>query len=98
MNANRQTTVSNGNTKDRNMKPTASNLIRWAGLAAMASGILYIVIQMIHPLDVLVSVTTPQWAIAHYVGVAMCLFGLLGMTGLYARQVEAVGWLGLAGY
>ena len=29
---------------------------------------------------------------------AMCFFGLLGITGLYARQVEEAGWLGLAGY
>ncbi len=28
----------------------------------------------------------------------MSLFGLLGMAGLYARQVEAAGWLGLAGF
>jgi hypothetical protein len=28
----------------------------------------------------------------------MCFFGLLGMVGLYARQVKAAGWLGLAGY
>ena len=28
----------------------------------------------------------------------MCFFGLLGMAGLYARQVEETGWLGLAGY
>jgi hypothetical protein len=34
------------------MKITASNLIRWAGLAAIAAGILYIVVQAIHPLDV----------------------------------------------
>ena len=74
------------------------NLIRWAGLAAMGAGILFIVIQTIHPLDVLASVTTGQWAIAHYVGVAMCLLGLFGITGLYARQAHAAGWLGLAGY
>ena len=80
------------------MKTTASNLIRWAGLAAMSSGILFIVIQLIHPLDVLSSVTTAQWAIAHYVGVAMAFLGLLGIAGLYARQVEAAGWLGLVGY
>lgn len=98
MNTNRQTAGSDEQNKDRTMKITASNLIRWAGLAAMASGILYIVIQAIHPLDVLSSVTTAQWAIAHYVGVAMCLLGLLGMAGLYARQVEAAGWLGLVGY
>jgi hypothetical protein len=73
-------------------------LIRWAGLAAMSSGILFIVIQAIHPLDVLSSVTTAQWAIAHYVGIAMAFLGLLGIAGIYARQVEAAGWLGLAGY
>ena len=28
----------------------------------------------------------------------MCFFGLLGMAGLYARQAEKTGWLGLAGY
>jgi hypothetical protein len=80
------------------MKITASKLVRWAGLAAMSSGILFIVIQMIHPLDVLSSVTTAQWAIAHYLGVAMAFLGLLGIAGIYARQVEAAGWLGLAGY
>jgi len=74
------------------------NLIRWAGLAAMGAGILLIVIQMIQPLDVLASVITVQWAIAHYVGVTMCLLGLFGITGLYARQAQAAGWLGLVGY
>ncbi len=34
------------------------NLIRWAGLAAMAAGIIFAGIQPIHPLDVLASVTT----------------------------------------
>jgi hypothetical protein len=98
MNANRQTTVMKGNNKESNMKITASSLIRWAGLAAMSSGILFIVIQTIHPPDILSSVTTARWAIVHYLGVAMCFLGLLGITGLYARQVKAAGWLGLAGY
>jgi hypothetical protein len=64
----------------------------------MLSGLLFILIQAIHPLDVLSSVTTTRWAIVHYLGVAMAFFGLLGITGIYARQVEAAGWLGLAGY
>ena len=80
------------------MKPTAANLIRWSGLAAMAAGILFVVIQPLHPADVLASVTTGRWAFVHYLGVAMCFFGLLGVTGLYARQVERVGWLGFVGY
>jgi hypothetical protein len=80
------------------MKITAATLIRWAGFAAMLAGLLFIAIQALHPLDELASVTTPRWAIVHYLATAMCYFGLLGITGLYARQVEAAGWLGLAGY
>ena len=68
-------------------------LIRWAGLSAMAAGIVFVVIQPIHPLDVLSSVTTTQWAIIQSMKTAMCLFGLLGLAGLYARQVKEAGWL-----
>src|SRR4028118_751073 len=80
------------------MKPTASSLIRWAGLSAMVAGIIFVVIQPIHPLDVLSSVTTTQWVIIQSLKTAMCLLGLLGLAGLYARQVKETGWLGLAGY
>jgi hypothetical protein len=80
------------------MKVTASNLIRWAGLAAMGAGTLYIAVQMIHPLDVFSSVTTARWAIFHYLSIVMDILAMLGITGLYARQVEKSGWLGLAGY
>jgi hypothetical protein len=73
-------------------------LTRASGIAAMAAGMLFIVIQTIHPLDVLSSVTTARWAIVHYLGFAMCLLGLIGVTGIYARQVGEVGWLGLIGY
>ena len=80
------------------MKITASSLIRWAGLAAMLSGILFIVIQTIHPPDVLSSVTTARWAVVHYLSIVMDMLGMLGVAGIYARQVEKSGWLGLAGY
>ena len=92
-NTNRQTAV-----KESKMKITTSKLIRWAGLPAMAAGIIFIVIQPIHPPDVLSSVTTSTWAIVTSLKTAMCLLGLLGITGLYARQAEKAGWLGLAGY
>ena len=94
MNTNRQAAT----IKERTMKPTAANLIRWAGVSAMGAGILYIAIQPIHPLDVLSSVTTPRWTIVHSVSIVMDFLALLGLTGLYARQVEKSGWLGLAGY
>lgn len=80
------------------MKPTASNLIRWTGLCAMAAGIIFAGIQPIHPRDDLASVTTDGWAIIMPVKVAMCLLFLIGLTGLYARQVDKAGWTGLVGY
>jgi hypothetical protein len=84
--------------KEGKMKITASKLIRWSGLSAMVAGIIFVVIQPIHPLDVLSSVTTDQWVIIQSLKTAMCLFGLIGLAGLYARQVKEAGWLGLAGY
>jgi hypothetical protein len=80
------------------MKITGSKMIRVAGLAAMGAGILYITIQAIHPLDVLSSVTTVQWATTHYLSIVMDLLAMLGIAGLYAKQVEKSGWLGLVGY
>ncbi len=80
------------------MKITPSNLIRWAGLAPIGAGILYIAIQAIHPLDVFSSVTTAQWAITHYLSIVMDILAMLGIAGIYARQVEKSGWLGLVGY
>ena len=80
------------------MNVTTSKLTRWAGLSAMVAGILFVVIQPIHPVDTLTSVTTSTWAIVHSLTIAMCLFGLFGIAGIYVRQVQKVGWLGLAGY
>ena len=100
MNANRKTAVVRQITKSKEnkMKITTSKLIQWAGLAAMLAGCLFIVIQIIHPADILSSVTTERWAIVHYLSIVMCLFGMLGIAGIYARQVEEAGWLGLIGY
>jgi hypothetical protein len=98
MNANRQTTVFQANKQERTMKITTSRLIHWAGLSAMAAGIIFAGIQPIHPPDVLASVNTSAFIIITSFKTVMCLFGLFGIAGLYARHVEATGWLGLAGY
>lgn len=80
------------------MKITTSNLIRWAGLSAVAAGILFVFIQIIHPPEVLASVTTGTWIIVHYLAVTMCVLWMLGLTGIYSRQSEKAGWFGLAGF
>lgn len=84
--------------KESRYKPKPANVIRWAGLAAMGSGIIFIAIQPFHPLDVLSSVTTGTWTIIQSLKFTMALLGLLGVAGIYARQVEKAGWLGLVGY
>jgi hypothetical protein len=93
MNLNRQTA-----SEESKMKGIASHLIRWAGLSAMVAGIFYMIVGLFHPLEILSSVTTSPWIVVHALASAMCFFGILGMAGLYARQVEKSGWLGLAGF
>ena len=93
MNTNRQTAI-----KENKMQVTAPKIIRWAGLSAIAAGLIFAGIQPIHPPDVLASVNTNLWAILTSLKTLMSIFGLLGIAGLYARQVEETGWLGLAGY
>ncbi len=80
------------------MQVTAAKLIRWSGLSAMAAGLIFAGIQPIHPPDVLASVNTSAFIIITSLKTVMSLFGLFGIAGLYARQVEESGWLGLAGY
>ena len=93
MNSSKQTAV-----KESKMKLTAPNLIRWAGLGTMAAGFFFAAIQPIHPPDALASVTTNAWAIITPLKVIMSLLFLLGITGIYARQVKNAGWLGLVGF
>jgi hypothetical protein len=64
----------------------------------MIAGIFFVLVGLFHPLNILSSVTTTQWGIVHVLATAMGFFGLLGFTGIYARQVEESGWMGLAGY
>ena len=84
--------------KERKPIMTASTLIRLAGLSSMLAGASYVVVGFFHPLNILSSVTTPTWAIVHVFATALGFFGLFGMAGLYTRQAEKSGWLGLAGF
>lgn len=80
------------------MKVTGATVIQWSGLAAIVGGIIFAGIQPIHPADALESVTTGLWTIIISLKFAMCFLFLVGITGIYARQVEEAGWLGLAGF
>lgn len=75
-----------------------TNLFRWAGVSALVAGILFVAVAVFHPVERFASVTTSQWIVVDFLAIAMCFFGLLGITGIYVRQAEKAGWLGLAGY
>jgi len=79
--------------KENKMKVTTPKLIRWAGLSAVVAGIIFTAIQPTHP-----AINTSTFIIITSFKTSISIFGLLGMTGLYARQVEETGWLGLVGY
>jgi hypothetical protein len=52
---------------------------------------------MFHPVNEPASVNA-NWVNVHVFATALGFFGLFGMAGLYVRQVEETGWLGLAGF
>ncbi len=80
------------------MKITASKLFGGAGICAAVAGLCYVFVGLFHPPNVLLSVATPSWTIVHLFACGLSFFGLLGMAGLYARQAEKSGWLGLIGF
>jgi hypothetical protein len=78
-------------------KITASTLMRLAGVSALAAGICFLAIGMFHPVNE-PSAVDATWVNVHVFATALGFFGLFGMAGLYARQVEESGWLGLIGF
>jgi hypothetical protein len=80
------------------MKITTQGLIRASAPAAVIAGLSYALVGVFHPPNVLASVTTPAWLIVHVLAMGTSILGLLGLTGIYGRQAEKTGWLGLAGY
>ena len=76
---------------------TSARLFRATGLAAIIAGVLFVVIQPIHPDDTLASVTSSSWAIVHYATLLMTTLFLVGIVGIYAAQHQEAGWLGLVG-
>lgn len=80
------------------MKVTTNGLIRASGIAALAAGLLFVVIQPLHPADTLTSVASPSWSAVHQATCLMLILFVAGITGIYASQVEEAGWFGLIGY
>jgi len=82
----------------KNVMISTSKLLRMAGASVLLAGICYIFVGVFHPPNLASSVTSARWAIVHVVACAMSFFAVLGLAGLYARQAERAGRLGLAGF
>ena len=80
------------------MTITPTTLTRAAGLAAVASGLLFIGVQIGHPAMDLDTVTTTDWAVRNTLKAIMAALALAGITGMYLSQVRKTGVLGLLGY
>jgi len=79
------------------MHITTINLTRTAGLAAMVAGVLYILVQFIHPHEEPANVATTGWAVTHVLTLLMAVLAMIGVSGMYLRQVKQTGLLGLVG-
>ena len=75
------------------MKPTASNLTRWAGFSAMVAGIMYVAVGLSHLFvshphaahGGLSSVTTGVWVLTHSLTIGVSYFGPLCLPGVDPR-------------
>jgi hypothetical protein len=80
------------------MTVTTTTLTRAAGLCAVAGGLLFIAVQVNHPLLNADFATTTEYTVRESAKIFMAVFSLIGITGIYLRQVRQTGVLGLVGY
>jgi hypothetical protein len=80
------------------MAITTTTLTRAAGLAAVAGGLLFIAVQIKHPLLDAAFTTTTEYTVRETMKIFMAVLSLVGITGIYLRQVRQTGVLGLIGY
>jgi hypothetical protein len=80
------------------MTINSAALSRAAGLAAVASGLIFIGVQIGHPHLDAATVTTTEAVIRNSLKIVMAALALAGITGMYLRQVKETGVLGLLGY
>jgi hypothetical protein len=80
------------------MTITTTVLTRAAGAAAVAGGLLFIAVQIKHPHLDATFTTTTEYMVRETMKILMAVLSLIGITGIYLRQVSQTGVLGLIGY
>ena len=82
---------------------TRTRLLQWSGLAGVVSGVLLILLDFSFMIffggqPERVAAATTTWLILLDLSIIAAYLGLLTLIGLYARQVEESGRLGLAAF
>ncbi|MCU1572147.1 MAG: hypothetical protein JWO93_229 [Micrococcaceae bacterium] len=80
------------------MTITTTTLTRTAAVSAVAGGLLFLTVQINHPYLDPTFTTTGEFAIRQTMKIAFAVLSLVGITGVYLRQVKQSGVLGLLGY
>ncbi len=80
------------------MTITPRTLSRSAGAAAVVAGLIFIGVQINHPHMDATSIATAEVVVRDSLKVVMAVLALVGITGMYLRQVKQTGVLGLVGY
>ena len=80
------------------MTVTTTGLTKAAALSAAAAGLIFLAVQIKHPAMNVDSVATTDWVVRNSAKVVMAALALVGITGMYLRQVRQMGVLGLVGY
>jgi hypothetical protein len=80
------------------MAITYSKLIRAAGVGAAVAGAIFIGVQINHPPAEDFLTDTNEWVIRCTAKLVMAALALVGITGIYLRQVRQMRVLGLVGY
>jgi hypothetical protein len=80
------------------MTVTTTGLTKAAAVSAAVAGAIFIGVQIGHPPMTEATVETTEWVVRSTAKAVMAGLALVGLTGIYLRQVRQMGVLGLIGY
>jgi hypothetical protein len=80
------------------MAINSTTLTRTAGVAAVMAGLIFIGVQINHPHVDVTTIMTTEMVVRMSLKLLMAALALVGITGMYLRQVKQTGVLGLVGY
>jgi hypothetical protein len=77
---------------------TAHKLFKLSGVLLILFGLIYCIVQVIHPDSTLENLHSVQWKVTSLLSLVMSLFAFFGLFGLYFRQTEESGFIGFIGF